>query len=68
VNGIYKYFALLLASMAFIFSLLYKYIVYFDINFKMVVRDLILFFVIYIVSKIILRYVEDIFNTYRKLL
>lgn len=68
MNGIYKYFALLLASMAFIFSLLYKYIVYFDINFKMVVRDLILFFVIYIVSKIILRYVEDIFNTYRKLL
>jgi len=68
VNGIYKYFALLLASMAFILSLLYKYIVYFHINFEMVVRDFILFFVVYIVSKIILRYVEDIFNTYRKIL
>lgn len=68
MNGIYKYFALLLASMAFILSLLYKYIVYFHINFEMVVRDFILFFVVYIVSKIILRYVEDIFNTYRKIL
>lgn len=68
MNGIYKYFALLLASMAFILSLLYKYIVYFHINFEMAVRDFILFFVVYIVSKIILRYVEDIFNTYRKIL
>lgn len=68
MNGIYKYFALLLASMAFILSLLYKYIVYFHINLEMAVRDFILFFVVYIVSKIILRYVEDIFNTYRKIL
>jgi hypothetical protein len=67
MNELHKYFALLLASSAFILSFLYKYVIYFDMNLKMVIKDFILFFVVYIVSKNILSYVEDIFNIYRKL-
>ncbi|MBC7196155.1 MAG: hypothetical protein H5U39_02745 [Deferribacterales bacterium] len=68
MTGLYKHFAFLVASIAFIISFLYKYIVYFEINFEYIVKDFILFTAIYIVSKIIFGYIEDIFNTYRKLL
>lgn len=68
MTGLYKHFAFLVASISFIVSFLYKYIVYFEINFEYIVKDFILFMTVYIVSKIIFSYIEDIFNIYRKLL
>lgn len=66
--GLYKHFAFLVASIVFIISFLYKYLVYFEVNFSYIVKDFITFLAVYIISKIIFSYIEDIFNTYRKLL
>ncbi|MBZ4643336.1 MAG: hypothetical protein PWQ25_1360 [Deferribacteres bacterium] len=68
MTGLYKHFAFLVASVTFIISFLYKYIVYFEVNIEFILKDFVLFVLVYIVSKIVFGYIEDIFNTYRKLL
>jgi len=66
MKGVHGYLALLLASMAFIFSFMFKYL--FDmIEPNLIFRDLVLFVVIYVLSKKILKYVEDIYQNYRNL-
>jgi|GEM_PF-1845135 hypothetical protein len=66
MKGIHGYLALLLASMTFIFSFMFKYFVDM-ISLGPIFRDLVMFLGIYLLSKKILRYVEDIYQNYRNI-
>ncbi|MGA1847025.1 hypothetical protein [Deferribacter abyssi] len=68
MKGIYGHVALLIASFVFIISFTYKIIHFYDISLTVFFRDLLIFIIIYNISKYFLRYIEQLFNNYRKIL
>lgn len=66
MKGVHAYLALFVASVIFFFSFMFKYVI--DIvTFEMFLRDLVMFFVIYFLTKRVLKYVEEIYQNYRKI-
>lgn len=68
MSGLHKHISLLVASTVFILSFLYKFLIYFDLEVSFVIKDFVLFMVVYTVCKIIFSHMESIFNIYRKLM
>ena len=65
-NGIHGYLALLVASFIFIFSVLYKFYVGF-IQFEFLIRDFVIFILIYFICDKIFRLIEDLVEYYKDL-
>lgn len=68
MSGLYKHISLLIASTVFMLSFLYKFIVYFEVEFLFILKDFVLFVAVYTLCKIIFSSMESIFNTYRKMM
>ncbi|KAA0257115.1 hypothetical protein FHQ18_11135 [Deferribacter autotrophicus] len=68
MRGIYGHVALLIASLVFIISFTYKVIHLDEVSCSVFFRDLLIFIVIYNIAKYFFRYIEEMFNNYRKII
>ena len=65
-NSIHGYLALLVASFIFISSVLYKFYIGF-IQFEFLIRDFVIFILIYFICYKIFRLIEDLVEYYKDL-
>ncbi|MGA1861741.1 hypothetical protein OWM07_02515 [Deferribacter thermophilus] len=68
MKGVYGYIALLIATLSFMISFSFKMFYLDTIDITVFIRDFIVFFVVYIISKYVFKNIEKMFNNYRKIL
>lgn len=67
MNFSYRELALLLATMVFLVSFVAKFLIY-DVKLTYIGRDIIMFFVIYLIAKNIFFMVDKLIINYRKIM
>jgi len=67
MNFSYRELALLLAVTVFLFSFVSKFILY-DVKLTYIVRDIIMFFSVYLISKNIFFMIDKLIMNYRKIM
>lgn len=67
MNLSYRELSLLLATLVFLFSFIVKFVIY-DVKLTYIGRDIIMFFVIYLIAKNIFFMIDKLIINYRKIM